>query len=362
MRRSLTSFVVLVALIPAFASAQSPSPTPVSLETLVAPVALYPDPLLANVLAASTYPVQIIEASRAIAGGAKPTAAEMSQWDTSVQALTAYPSVLNMMSNQLSWTTELGQAVSQSQKNVMAAVQQVRVEAQKAGNLQSNDKQTVSTTETNTIVIEPANPEVIYVPQYNPVAIVAPAPAYAMYPAGYGLMTFSAGFAAGALTAYACDWGHGGSITVNNNYNYNNVNNYNRNTNINSANYSSWKAPTNVGRVDSPGSTNVGSGTSGARYGSGQRQGDSYGQARGGDQYGGRGNSELGGSDRSFGGGGDRWGSQGGMFGGANGGGWDSRAASDRGGSSFGGGGFGGFGARGGGFGGFSRGGGGRRF
>ncbi|MEO8602239.1 MAG: DUF3300 domain-containing protein [bacterium] len=330
------------------ASSGSSASSAESLDTLVAPIALYPDALVADVLAASTYPVQVVESGRAVANGAKPTASDMSQWDKSIQALVEFPSVLTMMSSQLTWTTQLGQAVSQSQANVMAAVQRVRAEAQKAGNLQSNDKQTV-TTQASTIIIEPANPQVIYVPQYNPVTIIEPAPAYVAAPVGYGLMTFGVGFAAGALTAYACDWGHGyggGSININNNYNYNNVNNYNHNTNVNNVNankYSSWKAPTNVGHISNNPVPANGSGLNSAHHdgtapnSARNPSGDHYGSGQG--SYGGEHNPapasphNYGGSHASDG--------SGGMFGGSNGEGWSSRAASDRGAQSFGGGGYG---------------------
>ena len=137
-----------------------------------------------------------------------------------------------MMSDRISWTTQLGQAVAANQSAVMAAIQQVRRQAQAAGNLQSNDKQVVSvqgTGDTSTIIIEPANPQVIYVPQYNPVAILAPPPPYYYGNPGYGLLTFGVGFAAGAATAYACNWGYYGgygSVTVNNYYHYNANNHY----------------------------------------------------------------------------------------------------------------------------------------
>lgn len=307
-----------------------------TLDSLVAPIALYPDALVANILPASTYPVQVVEAARDTAGGAKPSASQMSQWDTSVQALVAFPSVLAMMSNQLDWTTELGQAVAKSQSAVMAAVQRVRAEAMKAGNLQSNDKQTV-TQQGSTIIIEPANPQVIYVPQYNPVTIIEPAPAYAMAPAGYGMMTFGLGFAAGALTAYSCNWGHE-SINVNNNYNYTNVNDYHHAT-VNSASYSSWKAPTTVGHISTgPGPVTGGSGLDGARddgdaeRGSGDtgRDDDDAGRGADGDLTSGAASRGAGSSPDRFGGGDD------GMFGGANGGGWAARNASDRGAQSLG--------------------------
>jgi hypothetical protein len=217
---------------PAYSQAAPPAPTPSQLDKLVAPIALYPDPLVAQILPASTYPVEVIEAARALASGGRPSKAKASQWDPSIQSLLSYPTVLKMMSDKISWTTQLGQAVAANQSAVMAAIQNVRRQAQAAGNLRSNDKQVVSVQgsgETSTVVIEPANPQVIYVPQYNPVAILAPAPAYYYGDPAYGLLTFGAGFAAGAATAYACNWGYYGgygSVTVNRYYHYNQNNVY----------------------------------------------------------------------------------------------------------------------------------------
>ena len=216
---------------PSAYSQGSPPPSG-QLDKLVAPIALYPDPLVAQILPASTYPVEVIEAARALASGGRPSKATAAQWDRSIQALLSYPTVLKMMSDKISWTTQLGQAVAANQSDVMAAIQRVRRQAQAAGNLTSNDKQVVNVQgsgDASTIVIEPANPQVIYVPQYNPVAILAPAPAYYYGNPAYGLMTFGAGFAAGAATAYACNWGYYGgygSVTVNNSYHYNQNNVY----------------------------------------------------------------------------------------------------------------------------------------
>ncbi|MCW5889279.1 MAG: DUF3300 domain-containing protein [bacterium] len=202
------------------AGAQSAS----DLDTLVAPIALYPDALLADVLPASAFPVQIVEAARAVESG--PVDANVAaEWDPSVQALVSYPSVLTMMNDRITWTTQLGEAVAQDQSAVLAAVQRVRGEAQKAGNLRTNDKQTVTTSGTN-IVVEPTDPQVLYVPQYDPVAILSPPPPWGYYAPAYGVLAFGDGFAVGALTAYGIGWGFGpafccGHITViNNHYRY----------------------------------------------------------------------------------------------------------------------------------------------
>lgn len=217
----LLAICVVVATIgPPTARAQSAS----DLDTLVAPVALYPDALLADVLPASAFPVQIVEAARAVDSG-PVDASVAAQWDPSVQALVSYPSVLTMMNDRIDWTTQLGEAVAQDQSAVLAAVQRVRAEARKAGNLQTNDRQTVTTSGTN-IVIQPTDPQVVYVPQYDPVAILSPPPPWGYYPPAYGVLAFGDGFAIGALTAYGIGWGFGpafccGHITViNNHYRY----------------------------------------------------------------------------------------------------------------------------------------------
>jgi hypothetical protein len=312
------------------ALAQSSTPTPQQLDTLVAPIALYPDALVAHILPASTYPVEIVEAARALQDGGKPTDAEMNSWDPSIQALVQVPSVIKMMNDRLSWTTQLGQAVSANQQAVMDAIQRVREKAKQAGNLTSNAQQTVKT-DGSTIIIEPTNPQVIYVPQYDPVAILEPAPLWAT--PGYGLMTFGAGFTAGFFTAYACHWGGGwgwgggNSITVNNNYRWNspNIKNSSINTNVSGNNsYKSWNAPKNVGHI-----TNT--------Y-PGNNRGVDQGKL-GGDQWGGRHD------DGGFGDGGGRhggWGAGDDGFRGMGGDGWGARDASDRGARSFGGDGFGG--------------------
>src|SRR5262245_6035906 len=226
-RGFLLGLVVLLACggraSPAFS--QQSAPPSASLEKLVAPIALYPDPLVAQILPASTYPVEVVEAARDLQSG-RPSAATASQWDPSIQALLSFPTVLKMMSDKINWTTQLGQAVAANQSEVMNAIQAVRRRAQAAGNLTSNNKQVVSVQgsgDTSTIIIEPASPQYIYVPQYNPVAILSLPPPY-YYGAPYGLLTFGTGFVAGAATAYACNWGaYGGygSVTVNNNYHYN---------------------------------------------------------------------------------------------------------------------------------------------
>ena len=220
---AIVAFVVTCLAAPAVADPPPGPPSPEALEKLVAPIALYPDPLVAQILPASTNPLEIFEAADAVANGARPSQETAAKWDPSIQALLSFPTVLKMMRDKIEWTQQLGQAFAADQAAVLAAIQAMRRKAHDAGNLKSNPQQTV-TTKGSTIVIEPANPEVVYVPQYNPVAVIAPAPVYAPSP----LMTFGVGFAAGAATAYACNWGAygGSSVVVNNNYHYSYNNSY----------------------------------------------------------------------------------------------------------------------------------------
>ncbi len=159
---------------------QAPAPAPLSadqLNSLVAPIALYPDALVAQVLAAAANPEQISYAddwlaqNRSLTGQALAQAVDQQSWDPSVKALTQFPSVLDNLAHNLSWTSSLGQAFANQQSDVMAAVQVMRARAQAAGSLQSNSQITVTTPAANTIVIQPANPQVVYVPQYNPTVV-----------------------------------------------------------------------------------------------------------------------------------------------------------------------------------------------
>src|ERR1700722_8567225 len=165
--------------------------TPAQLQQLVAPIALYPDSLVAQVLAASTFPAQIVEADRwlqnnsTLKGDALAQAVDQMSWDPSVKALTAFPTVLGNMDKNLSWTSSLGDAYYNQQQDVMDAVQFMRQKAQSAGNLKSTDQQTVQS-QGSDIVIQPANPQVVYVPAYNPWLVygypVSPWPYWYNYP------------------------------------------------------------------------------------------------------------------------------------------------------------------------------------
>jgi hypothetical protein len=222
---------------------------------LVAPIALYPDNLLSQILVASTYPLEIVEAYRwmrqnsSLKGKALTDAVSKQSWDPSVQALVVFPDVLTKLDQNISWTTDMGNAFLNQEADVMGSIQRLRQRAQQSGNLNSTPQQTVTTaSENNTsyVVIQPANPEQIYVPQYNPAAVWGPPPAYYPYPPidypyGVGLLSFGAGVAVGALISggggwgWGCGWGSG-SVTVNNNFIRSN-----RFNNVNVANGNRWR-------------------------------------------------------------------------------------------------------------------------
>jgi hypothetical protein len=171
------------------------------LAQMLAPIALYPDSLLAQVLMASTYPLEVVMADRWVKehkdlqGDQLNAELDKQDWDTSVKALVPFPQVLAMMSEKLEWTERLGDAFLDQQDAVMDTIQQLRARAKETDNLKSGKEQTV-TTEGNTIVIEPVNPEVIYVPVYDPFIVFAPwwYPAYPpfwYYPRGYAVVSFA---------------------------------------------------------------------------------------------------------------------------------------------------------------------------
>ena len=169
------------------AFAQMPSQTPGDLQQLVAPIALYPDELVTEILAASTYPRQIVQADRwlqqnsGLQGEQLAAAVDQQPWDPSVKALTEFPSVVSNMDRNLSWTTSLGEAYVNDQQDVLDAVQVMRRRAEDAGNLQTTPQQRVIT-EGSTIVIEPAVADTYYLPAYDPwVVYGAPIPAYPGY-------------------------------------------------------------------------------------------------------------------------------------------------------------------------------------
>lgn len=210
------------------------------LQQLVAPVALYPDALLAQVLMASTYPLQVAQGARwqlensKLSGAALEKALVAKDWDPSVKSLVAVPSVLKMMSDKLEWTQKLGDVFLAQQKDVMNEVQYLRFKALEAGNLKSNKQQKV-TKEGSVIVIEPASTQVVYVPVYSPTVVYGTwwYPAYPPYyfapPAG---AVFVSGFFWGSAVAISagywglgrCDW-HRTNIDIDiDHYNRINVN------------------------------------------------------------------------------------------------------------------------------------------
>ena len=216
---------------------------PEEIEQLVAPIALYPDSLVSQILMASTYPLEIVQADRwakankTLKGEALTKALEAQNWDPSVKSLVNFPQVLATMSEKLDVTQKLGDAFLAQQKDVMDAIQRLRAKAQAQGNLKTTKEQTViveqPAAQTTVIKIEPTNPQVVYVPTYNPTVVYGawpyPAyPPYSYYPYGAvaaGAFAFTAGVALGAAWGYAwggCNW-HGGDVNIN----------INRNTNIN---------------------------------------------------------------------------------------------------------------------------------
>ena len=221
------------------------------LDSLVAPIALYPDPLLAQTLAAATYPLEIIqlqqwlEKNKNLKDKALADAVAKQPWDPSVQALAALPDVVKRLANDIQWTADLGNAFLAQQGDVMDAVQRMRKKAQDKGNLKSNEQQKVETQvieSKSVIVVEQANPQVVYVPSYDPVVVYGapiypyppiyyPAPGY--YAAGIAI-SFGVGVMMGAFWSggwgWGCGWGGHNNVYVNHN------NNFNRNTNIGNGN------------------------------------------------------------------------------------------------------------------------------
>ena len=197
------------------------APAPQSAEqiqALVAPIALYPDALVAQVLSAATFPDQVAQAQDWVqqhknqSGQDLMKEADKQSWDPSVKALTAFPSVLENMAKNLSWTSALGEAYHFQPKDVMTAVQTLRAQAKAAGNLKSSQQITVVQQSPSTIVIQPANPQVVYVPQYNPTVIYGTPYAPPGYSAGdvaaASIISFGTGIAIGAMmSGGCCSWG-----------------------------------------------------------------------------------------------------------------------------------------------------------
>jgi hypothetical protein len=208
------------------------------LNALLAPIALYPDALVAQILAAATFPDQVaianywLQQNKSLTGNALTQAVEKQTWDASVKALTSFPSVLDNMAKNLNWTSSLGQAYHDQPSDVMKAIQALRAQAKEKGNLKSNAQITVVQQTPQTIVIQPTNPQVVYVPEYNPAVIYGTPYVTPGYTAGdvaaAGVIGFGAGIAVGALMsgggwgAWGCNWG-GGAVVYNHNTFYGNT-------------------------------------------------------------------------------------------------------------------------------------------
>ncbi len=257
--RELTAIVCVLAILPgnAIASVETLQSTaqadqsavlpPDQLDSLVAPIALYPDPLLSQTLVASTYPLEMIQLKqwldqhKDLKDKALADAVKKEDWDPSIQAMAGLPDVVKLLADNIKWTTDLGNAFLAQQNDVMNAVQRMRKKAQDAGNLKSSEQQKVETKVVESqqvIVVEQANPQVVYVPSYNP-TVVYGAPVYAYPPIAYppvgyyaaGMaISFGVGVAMGAMWGggwgYNCGWGGNNNVTINNNNNF--INNSNR--------------------------------------------------------------------------------------------------------------------------------------
>jgi hypothetical protein len=232
----LMSFLLVLTTFPVGANAQNASPsgtqntsssgppeeyqplTAEELDAIVAPIALYPDALVAQILGAATFPYEIVDAAfwikdnSQLKGEALAKAVDQQLWDPAVKALTQFPSVLDNLAKNLAWTSALGEASATQQPDVMAAVQRMRAKAQAAGNLKSSPEIKVIQESPQTIVIQPANPQIVYVPTYNPTVIYgAPVvvPGYSSADvAAAAIISFGVGIAVGAMVyGGCCGWG-----------------------------------------------------------------------------------------------------------------------------------------------------------
>ena len=307
------------------AQPQAAQLTPEQLQQLVAPIALYPDALVAQILAASAYPTQIVEADRFmqqnpdLKGAALGAEVDKQDWDPSVKAMTEFPSVLADMDKNLSWTSTLGDANMNQQADVMNAVQFMRKQAQNAGNLKTTPQQTV-TDEGSNVEIQPADPQVVYVPEYDPTVIYgypvviwpgfypwwAPGP-YFSFGIGFGIGPFF-GFGWG-WNAWGFDWGRRGLLYGGGRYAYHSHAFYDRHAYFN-GNYRG-AAPYARGDRTARGYAPAQSGGAAARPGAGgagTRSGAFGGVTRGGDARAesSRGRASSGGGGARGGGGGGR--------------------------------------------------------
>ncbi|MFT3849945.1 MAG: DUF3300 domain-containing protein [Propionivibrio sp.] len=288
---------VALAQAPAASGDAAPALTTAELDRLVGPIALYPDDLIAIILPSATYPLEIVQADRYLDKKKIEKDLPVNEaWQDSVKSLLNYPDVVKKMSLELDWTSDLGEAVVADQGAVLEAIQRFRRQVQAAGNLKSDDKQTVIV-EKEVIQVVQANPEVIYVPQYDPTTVVVAGgyPTYAYYPSPYPVYYYpyppGAAFATGLIWGAAigaawsggrwgCNYGGEANISINRNTNIN-TSNFNS-ANINrgsrqSAEGTAWRSDKKPGQV---------SGQTGRRTGN-ARVGDTAANLRGGSDFGG---------------------------------------------------------------------------
>ena len=267
-RRSLMTAIAAALALSVLRGAQAQDPprkpfTPEELDQMLAPLALYPDAVLAQTLMAASYPLEVVEAARwskanpTLKGDAAVTAVKDKSWDVSVKSLVAFPQILVQLSDHLDWMQKVGDAMIAQEQDVADSIQRLRAKAADAGNLQSGTQQTVTSQGSGadrTIVIAPANPEVVYVPAYDPNTVYGtwPYPAYppTYYPPppGYGYgsallrgLMFGVGIAAAGAIFGGWNWGRGNSYV---NVNVNRAVNIDRNFNVNNINNGRWQHDT----------------------------------------------------------------------------------------------------------------------
>lgn len=274
---STTPILQLRAQAPVAETAPAPRFSDDELDQLMGPIALYPDPMIALILPASTVPSDVVLAARYTAAQGDPNKVTNKQWDDSVKALIHYPDVIKYMDLNLDWTTNVGEAFVAQPADVMNSIQQLRAKAKTAGNLTDTPQQTVVVKEEK-IVIMPAEPQTIYVPQYDPAVVYVVSPTPPVAP----LITFGLGMAVGAWLNHDCDWYHHGiyvgpwnpgygwgnrPVYSSNNYyqstNININNNHNGNNNIGNGNGNNggmWKPNPSRPGPGRPGNGNGGNG------------------------------------------------------------------------------------------------------
>ena len=222
-QRALIGLLVVLTAVPAPIFAQNNIPVfrQEELDQMLAPIALYPDSLLAQILMAATYPLEVVQADRWVRANkhlspeARNDALDRQSWDPSVKALVPFPDVLAMMSEKLEWTQRVGDAFLAQEADVMATIQELRAKAYAAGNLRTTNEQLVKREDT-IIVIEPANPQVVYVPVYSPTVVYGPwwypaYPPYVVYPYRYyapGAVIATGVIVFGTAVAVAVAWNH----------------------------------------------------------------------------------------------------------------------------------------------------------